>query len=81
MTASSKGTPVPDRNGSTVTRAELSAHIRRLDDNLEGINRRLGVIEDHIGSSSRWVGARVNSIMDKIIPIILVAAATYLLTH
>ena len=44
-------------NGSPVTHAELAAHIRRIDENLAAINRKLD-------APGRWVGARVSRLVD-----------------
>ena len=44
-------------NGSPVTHAELAAHIRRIDENLAAINKKLD-------APGRWVGARVSRLFD-----------------
>lgn len=69
-----------DPNGY-ITRGEMNAHMRRLDESLNGIGSRLAHVEEQLGAGSRWFSARVNSALDKVLPVALVAVATYLMTH
>lgn len=68
-------------NGNWITRDELAAHIRRIDESLTSMDRRMQNIEASVGSGQRWLNARVTILMDRALPVVLTVAATYLLTH
>jgi hypothetical protein len=68
-------------DGNYITRDELAAHIKGIDVSLRNLDRRVEKIELSVGSGDRWISARITSIIDKALPLLLIAAATYLLTH
>lgn len=51
-------------NGNHITRAELTAHLRRLDENIDFIRSDIAEINDRLGAPSRWVGARLARLID-----------------
>jgi hypothetical protein len=73
-------TPPPETNGSYVSRNELSAHIRRLDDNIDAIRHDVSEIKTSLGAGPRWAGARFNALIDKVLPTLLAAAAIWVLS-
>lgn len=69
-----------DSNGNYVSRNELAAHIRRLDDNIDSIREDVSEIRSALGAGPRWFGARANAVIDKILPIAISAAALWVLS-
>jgi len=68
-------------NGSTVTRAELAAQIRRIDDNLLGIREDIADIRARIAIPGRWINARLTRVLDQALPSILVGAIVFFVAH
>ena len=72
-----------DANGSHVTRAELAAHILRIDERTAHMDARLERIEKRLDTkpAQRWLAGRVTSVVDKALPAVLVGGVVYLTTH
>lgn len=81
---------MPDRNGGYVTRAEMAAHVRRIDENVAGLRRDVtehfdaigkdvASIKVSLGAGPRWLGARANAVLDKILPTVIAIAAIWVL--
>lgn len=68
-------------NGEHVTRAELTVHIRRIDENLSHIADRLERLENRWTSARLWLTGRATSVIDRFVPLAAVAAVTYLIAH
>jgi hypothetical protein len=66
-------------NGGHVTRAELAAHIARIDSSLQRIDERLEHIEVRLDARpvSRWLAGRATQIIDRSLPVVLAAAAAF----
>lgn len=58
----------------------MAAHIRRLDDNINSIREDVSEIKDALGAGPRWMSARLNALVDKVLPVLLTAAAVWLLS-
>lgn len=70
---------MPDRNGGYVTRAEMAAHVRRIDENIAEIKAAVVEIRAALGAGPRWLGARANAVLDKILPTVIAVAAIWVL--
>lgn len=70
---------MPDTNGQYVTRNELGAHMRRVDDNLDSIRADVSEIRSHMGAGPRWLGQRATAVVDKFLPAAITVAALLLL--
>ena len=68
-------------NGGAITRAELAAHIRRIDEHLAAIDGRLRRIEERIVAPAHWIGGRLTAVVDRVLPLGAVAAVTFLVAH
>lgn len=68
-------------NGGHVTRAELAAHIRRIDENLTLIDQRLQGLENRWQGARVWVTGRATAMFDRFMPVGVAALVTYLITH
>lgn len=51
-------------NGEHVGRAELAAHIRRIDESLDFMRADIAEIHETITAPQRWLGARFNKLLD-----------------
>lgn len=67
-----------DNNGGYVTRAEMGAHMRRVDDNIAAIRSDVSDIKKSMSAGPRWLGNRANAIIDKLVPAVLGAAFLWL---
>ncbi|MCR4340943.1 MAG: hypothetical protein NUW01_13770 [Gemmatimonadaceae bacterium] len=70
-----------DGNGSHVSRAELAAHIQRIDENMAGLRADFTALRADLKAPTRWLGARLTGVVDRALPLALVAAVTYLITQ
>jgi hypothetical protein len=68
-----------DENGGYVTRAELAAHLNPMRDDISEIREDVHEIRTALGAGPRWLGARANSVIDKLLPTLLALAAVWLL--
>lgn len=64
-----------------ITHRELSAHIRRIDDNLAALREDVDEIRVSVGAGQRWLSARVTVLLDRALPVVLAAAATFLMVR
>lgn len=70
-----------DGNGSHVTRAELAAHIRRIDENLIALKEGMDELRQQRRRRAAWISARAGATADRFIPAGFAAAATYFLAR
>ena len=70
-----------EQNGTHITRAELAAHIRRIDDWMTNFDSRMRKVEDAVGANTRWASARVTKLIDSILPLGVVAMIVWVLAH
>ncbi len=70
-------------NGDHVGRDELTAHLRWVSEAFATINGRLGRIEARLDAKpvQRWLVGRTSNLIDKMLPLALVAIVTFLITH
>lgn len=78
-------TPV---NGQYVTRAELDAHLRGLREHIGSVKEDVHEIREDVsdirtalGAGPRWAGARINAIVDKILPALIALGAAWMLAE
>lgn len=64
-----------------VTRAELAAHLRRLDENIDYIRSDIAEINERLGAPSRWVGARLARLIDYGLVALLAAGIAVVAAH
>jgi hypothetical protein len=67
-------------NGNYVTRAELNAHLRPIRDDIGEIKDDVHEIRQALGAGPRWMGARFNALVDKVLPTLLAIAAVWVLS-
>ncbi len=70
---------MPSSNGDHVTRAELNAHLQPLRENIHEIKNDVHDIREALGAGPRWMGARANAVVDKLLPAGIALAAVWLL--
>lgn len=70
---------MPTSNGDYVTRAELNAHLSGVRENIREIKEDVHEIRTALGAGPRWLGARANAIVDKLLPAGIALAAVWLL--
>jgi hypothetical protein len=70
---------MPSHNGDHVTRAELNAHLQPLRDNIREIKDDVHEIRVTLGAGPRWLGARANAVIDKLLPTAIALGAVWLL--
>lgn len=51
-------------NGTPVSRAEMAAHIRRIDENLDFMRHDIADIHERLTAPQRWLGARAARLVD-----------------
>ena len=77
-------------NGSSVTRAELSAHIQRIDDNFAHMRSGIDDIKQHIvelhniekakiAQKKNWFLDRGGALIDRLIPAAMVSSVSLIL--
>lgn len=73
-------------NGGHVTRAELNAELRSVRENIGNVKDDIAMIRDDVkairaelGVGPRWMGARVNAIVDKLLPALIAVGALWVL--
>jgi len=77
-------------NGSSVTRAELSAHIQRIDDNFAHVRSCIDDIKQHvvelhniekakIAQKKSWFLDRVGALIDRLLPAAMVSSVSLIL--
>lgn len=69
----------PTTNGDLVTRAELNAHLQPLRDNIKDIKEDVHEIREALGAGPRWMGARFNNAVDKLLPALIAIGALWVL--
>lgn len=52
-------------NGSPVSRAELGAHLERIDSALESLHEKVDHIAERLDSRSLWWQARLAAVIDR----------------
>lgn len=72
-------TPQYPENGGHVTRAELNAHLVPMRDDITEIRQDVHEIREALGAGPRWLGARANAVVDKILPAIIAVGALWVL--
>ena len=71
----------PYSNGNTpVTRHELNLHLQPMRDDISEIRHDVSEIRTALGAGPRWLGARANAVIDKILPSLIAIAALYVLS-
>jgi hypothetical protein len=71
----------PHTNGNTpVTRYELNLNLQPLKDDIHEIREDVGEIRLALGAGPKWLGARANAIVDKILPSLIAVAALWVLS-
>ena len=68
-------------NGGAITRAELAAHIRRIDENLDAIRQDVAEVRAQVAAPRHWIGGRLTAAADRVLPLGVVAALTVLIAH
>ncbi len=70
-------------NGEHVNRGELAAHLRWVGEAFATINTRLERIESRLDAKpvQHWLVGRTSNLIDKMLPLALVAIVTFLITH
>lgn len=71
---------MPTSNGDHVTRAEMNAHLQPMRDDIHEIREDVGEIRLALGAGPRWLGARANAVIDKILPTLIAVAALWVLS-
>lgn len=69
-----------ENNGGYVTRAELRAHLDPMKEDIHEIRGDVGEIRTALGAGPRWLGARANAVVDKLLPTLIALAALYVLS-
>lgn len=64
-----------------ITRGELAAHMRRIDESLHSLDERMKNVEDAVGANARWVSARITRTIDQLLPIVLTALVIWFIAH
>jgi hypothetical protein len=67
-------------NGDYVTQRELTLHLQPMKDDIHEIREDVGEIRVALGAGPRWLGARTNALIDKVLPAAIAAAAIWVLT-
>jgi hypothetical protein len=70
----------PLSNGDNVTRAELNAHLQPMRDDIHEIRQDVSEIRTALGAGPRWIGARANAVVDKLLPALIAIGALYVLS-
>lgn len=68
-------------NGSTVTRAELGAHLERIDGSLGELHVKVDEISETIGAGRRWMLARFTTAIDRGVVVCAAAVIAYIASH
>lgn len=68
-------------NGSPVTRAELAAHILRIDESLNFMRSDIAEIRDAVTAPRRWLGDRLNKLLDYTLVGVAAFVAALIATH
>lgn len=68
-------------NGGTVTRAELGAHLERIDAQLSAIQAKVDEIAASLAAPRRWFNARLTAVLDRSLIIVTTAVLAYIATH
>jgi hypothetical protein len=72
---------MPYSNGdSPVSRRELSLHLQPIKDDISEIRGDVSEIRIALGAGPRWMGDRMNAIIDKFLPAALALAALWVFT-
>lgn len=68
-------------NGEHVSRAELAAHLERIDGSFASVHEKLDAIAVAVGAPRRWWTARFGAVLDRGLYGALVAVAVYFGLH
>lgn len=68
-------------NGSSVTRAELAAHIQRIDESLSYMRGDIAEINEKMSAPARWFGARLTKLTDWALMAVIAFTAAMIATH
>lgn len=66
-------------NGDHVTWRELNLSLRPLKDNIKTIQEDVHEIRAALGAGPRWMGARANAVVDKLLPAAIAVGALWVL--
>lgn len=72
---------MPSSNGEHVSRAELNAHLEPLRNNIREIKEDVHEIRVSLGAGPRWMGARMNAVIDKMLPTAIAIGAVWVLSR
>ena len=68
-------------NGEPVTRAELGAHLERIDTQLASLHEKVDEITEYVRRPQRWIGARATVILDRGIILVVTAVLVWIGSH
>lgn len=68
-------------NGDHVTHRELNLTISPLRDDITEIKKDVHEIRASLGAAPRWMGARANALVDKVLPTAITVGAVWVLTR
>lgn len=57
-------TPPRRVNGEPVSRAELGAHLERIDESIESLHTKMDDLAEYVRRPQHWLSARVTKIVD-----------------
>ena len=68
-------------NGESVTRAELGAHLERIDNQLDSLHSKVDDLSAYVRQPQRWLGQRMTAIIDRSLILVVTAVLVYISTH
>lgn len=68
-------------NGEPVSRAELGAHLERMDAQLLSLHEKIDDLSDYVRAPPRWLGQRATVLLDRGIILAVTAVLAYIATH
>ena len=74
-------TPPRRTNGEPVTRAELGAHLERIDTQLSSLHEKLDDLASYVKAPPRWISARITTVIDRGVIVGVSAVIAYIATH
>lgn len=67
-------------NGGYVSRAELKANLDPMREDIHEIRSDVSEIRTALGAGPRWLGARANAVVDKLLPTAIALGALWVLS-
>jgi hypothetical protein len=68
-------------NGEPVSRAELGAHLERIDASVNLLHKKVDAITEKLLVPQRWFAGRMTVLVDRSLIVVVSAVLAYIATH